>query len=133
MQRKDDQNESQQFLLLFHNSHGKQVGADLFELRGEHYLLVVDYFSRFPEVIKLAFTTSISITAMLKTIFSRHGIPEIVHSNNGSQFTSSEVAQLGILTHHQQLSLPSKYGEVEHMVQTIKGILKSLVILISLF
>ena len=89
----------------------QQVGADLFELRGEHYLLVVDYFSRFPEVIKLTSTTSTSIIAMLKTIFSRHGIPEIVRSDNGPQFASSEFAVLQVVqirTHYQQPSLPSK-------------------------
>ena len=26
------------------------VGTDLFELEGKHYLLTVDYFSRYPEV-----------------------------------------------------------------------------------
>ena len=29
------------------------VGTDLFELKGAHYLLAVDYFSRYPELIKL--------------------------------------------------------------------------------
>ena len=28
------------------------VASDLFKLKGEHYLLVVDYFSHYPEVIK---------------------------------------------------------------------------------
>ena len=37
------------------------VGTDLFELKGTHYLLVVDYFSRYPEVIKITSTTSVSI------------------------------------------------------------------------
>ena len=82
----------------------QQVGADVFELRGEHYLLVVDYFSRFPEVIKLTSTTSTSITAMLKTLFSHHGIPEIACSDNGPQFASSKFAVLQVVqirTHHQ--------------------------------
>ena len=34
------------------------VGTDLFELNREQYLLVVDYFSRYPEFVKLASTTS---------------------------------------------------------------------------
>ena len=29
------------------------VGTDLFEVDGVHYLLIVDYFSRYPEVIQL--------------------------------------------------------------------------------
>ena len=47
------------------------VASDLFELKEEHYLLVVDYFSRYPEVIKLSSTTSSNIIALLKTIFAR--------------------------------------------------------------
>ena len=71
----------------------QQVGTDLFELKGQHYLLVVDYFSRFPEVIKLASTTCIHVIVMFKAIFSCHGIPEIVRSDNGPQFSSSEFEQ----------------------------------------
>ena len=29
------------------------MGSDLFEFKGTHYLLVVDYFSQYPEVVKL--------------------------------------------------------------------------------
>ena len=35
------------------------VGSDLFWLKGEQYLLVVDYFSRFPEVVKMSSTVSV--------------------------------------------------------------------------
>ncbi len=34
------------------------VGSDLFEINSEHYLIVVDYNSRYPEVIRLSTTTS---------------------------------------------------------------------------
>ena len=59
------------------------VGTDLFELKGVHYLLVVDYFSRYPEMIKVISTTSVAIITVLKSIFSRHGIPEVLRSDNG--------------------------------------------------
>ena len=47
----------------------EKVGADLFEFDKTSYLIVVDYFSRFPEVIKLTSTTSKSIITALKSIF----------------------------------------------------------------
>ena len=39
----------------------EKVGADLFEFRCSTYLVVIDYFSRYPEVLKLTSTTSMSI------------------------------------------------------------------------
>ena len=50
------------------------VDTDLFKLKGTHYLLVVDYFSQYPEVIKLTSTTLVSTISVLKSIFSHHGI-----------------------------------------------------------
>ena len=66
------------------------VGTDLFELNKENYMLVVDYFSRYPEVIQLKSTTSHNVIAVLKSVFSRHGIPEILNSDNGPQYSSAE-------------------------------------------
>lgn len=68
------------------------VGTDLFELiiNKANYLLVVDYFSRYPEVLQLTSTTSASVISALKSVFSRHGIPEIIQSDNGSQYSSAE-------------------------------------------
>lgn len=58
------------------------VGSDLFELESEQYL-IVDYFSRYPEIAKLNSTMSAAIISQLKSIFARHGIPEVVRSDNG--------------------------------------------------
>ena len=68
------------------------VGTDLFELEGKHYLLIIDYFSRYPEVIKMSATTSMSTIADLKNVFSRHGMLEVVRSDNGPQYSSQEFA-----------------------------------------
>ena len=47
----------------------KQVAADMFDLKGATYLLVVDYYSRYPEIQKLTSTVSASMVTALKTIF----------------------------------------------------------------
>ena len=54
--------------------HGRKLG--------QTYLLVNDYFSHFPEVIRLTTTTSSKIITSLKSLFTRHGIPEEVISDN---------------------------------------------------
>ena len=66
----------------------QQVATDLFQLKGADYLVIVDYFSRYPEVHKLTRTTSQSVINSLKTVFARHGIPETLRTDNGPQFSS---------------------------------------------
>ena len=68
----------------------QRVGSDLFQLHRHTYLLVVDYYSRYPEVIKLTSTTSQSIITSLSSIFARHGIPEELISDNGPQYSSQD-------------------------------------------
>ena len=43
------------------------VGTDLFELKKSNYLLVVDYFSKYPEVLQLTSTTSVRVIFALKS------------------------------------------------------------------
>ena len=66
----------------------EKIGTDLFELKGKSYLLLVDYFSRYIEVIKLSSTTTNSVVAAMKPIFARYGIPDIVILDNGPQYSS---------------------------------------------
>ena len=65
---------------------------------------------------------------MLKSIFSRHGIPEIVRSDNGPQFASKEFKQFAKEYGLQQVTssphYPQSNGAVERKVQTVKGMLK---------
>ena len=68
------------------------IATDLFEIDGTHYLLVVDFFSRCPEIKKLSSTTSTSVINSLKGIFSTHGILEVLQSDNGPQYSSREFA-----------------------------------------
>ena len=56
-------------------------------------MVVVDAFSKFPEVVKMTNTTTHTTIAELHNIFSTHGLPEIPVSDNGAQFTSRDFAQ----------------------------------------
>ena len=53
------------------------------------YLLVVDYYSCYIEVAKLSSTTFPAVINHLKSIFARHGIPEVVRSDNGQQYSTN--------------------------------------------
>ena len=68
----------------------QKVGTDLFEWKGQEFVLVVDYFSRYCEIGVLRKSTSQEVINHLKAIFARHGIPETVISDNGPQYSSAE-------------------------------------------
>ena len=54
----------------------QKVASDLFVWNGVHYLLVIDYFSRYMEIAKLSGESSANAIKHLKSIFARHGIPQ---------------------------------------------------------
>ncbi|XP_064462310.1 uncharacterized protein K02A2.6-like [Ornithodoros turicata] len=66
------------------------VGMELFYANRQNYLVFVDYFSKFFETSHLKTTTAADIIAELRPMFARFGIPEVVRSDNGPQFTSAE-------------------------------------------
>lgn len=66
------------------------VAVDLFSAKRSEYMVVIDYFSRFPEVNMLHSTTSSAIITHIKNIFARYGVPRILRSDNGPQFNSTD-------------------------------------------
>ena len=68
----------------------EKIGVDLFELNKCNYLVTVDYFSNFWEIDPLTSITTAAIVRKLKGHFARHGIPLVLVSDNGLQFSSQE-------------------------------------------
>ena len=60
---------------------------------GRTFLIVVDAHSKWPEVITMSSTTSLSTIEVMRSLFSRYGLPEQFVSDNGTQFTSEEFTQ----------------------------------------
>ena len=90
---------------------------------------MVDYFSRYPEVYKLQSTTSLSVINALKSTFVRHGIPETLRIDNGSQFSSQEFTVFankhGFTHMTSSPHFPTSNGQAERAVQTVKSLLKN--------
>ncbi|UYV67682.1 K02A2.6-like [Cordylochernes scorpioides] len=105
----------------------EKVGIDHFYLKGKYYLLIADYYSRFPELALLEDQTTHSTILHCKSIFARHGIPEEVKSDNGPQFGlefKKFAKEYGF--HHITSSprFPQSNGFIESMVKNIKNQLK---------
>ena len=99
-------------------------------LLGRMWLIVVDAYSKYPEVVHMAHATSSATIQALRTIFCRFGLPVQLVSDNGVQFTEGEfqdfcrkngITHFRIAPYH-----PASNGEAERFVQTFKrAILKT--------
>ncbi|XP_037558085.1 uncharacterized protein LOC119435243 [Dermacentor silvarum] len=106
----------------------EEVGVDLFHLNGQDYVLLVDYRSRFPEVISLRSTSAPAVINVIKSVFARHGTPRLVRSDNGPQFAAREFSAFadsyGFRYVTSSPHFPQFNGEVEWMVRTVKDLLR---------
>ena len=107
----------------------EKVATDLFQHNGSTYLLAVDYFSRYPEVIKLNSITSQAVISSLKSIFTHHGIPTVLVSDNGPQFDSRDMKEFASTYGFQHITsspyYPQSNGLAERMVKTVKSLLRN--------
>ena len=88
------------------------------------FLIVIDSFSKWPEVIVMKSTTAKKTIDELRCLFSRWGIPEQIVSDNSPQFKCDEFKQFlsknGITHLTTAPYLPAANGQAETFVQTIK-------------
>ena len=106
----------------------ERVGMDLFEFNGRLYLVIVDYYSRWIEFRKLTSLTSEHTIVVMKEVFATHGIPDVIMSDNGPQFSAEAFAQFaksyGFTHTTSSPRYPQANGEAERAVRTLKEILK---------
>jgi len=109
----------------------QKVGMDLFKLEGKWYLVLMDYFSRYPEVTELSNMTAALVINRCKSFFARHGIPEEVRSDCGSQFKELEKSEFqkfakeyGFIHRTSSPRYPQSNGFAEAAVKTVKTLIK---------
>ena len=90
---------------------------------GENLLVIVDYYSRFFEVVIMPSVTSEKIIRALIPIFARYGYPFSMKLDNGSQFQSKEfksfLMEHGIKHYISPPLWPQANGEVERQNRTL--------------
>ena len=106
----------------------QKVASDLFEWKQKTFLIIVNYYSRYVEIARLSNATAEEVVNHTKSIFARHGIPEVVISDNGPQYTSETYAEFAKRYQFQHVTsspyYPQSNGEVERAVKTVKNMLK---------
>ena len=104
-----------------------KVGGDLFEIEGQTFMILVDYYSGFFEIDSLKQTKSKNIIRCCKTQFARYGIPDVLITDNGPQFSSVEFQNFSsdYQFEHKTSSphYPQSNGMAEKAVQTAKRLL----------
>ena len=104
-----------------------KLGTDSFEFANKPYLVVVDYFSKYPEVCRLENKTASCVISHLKSMFARYGIPDEVIADN-MPFGSAEMRQFAsqrdfkITTSSPEY--PASNGQSERMVGIVKQLMR---------
>ena len=97
---------------------------------GKMFLVVIDAQSKWLDVQIVSSTSAECTISKLRSIFTVHGLPEQIVSDNGSGFTSHEFRQFlasnGIQLIHTSPYHPSSNGLAERAVQTFKNTVKKL-------
>ena len=95
---------------------------DLFFHNSKWYIIVTDYYSKYPWIYPLLATSSKDVISALKFCFSDFGIPEEIICDNGPQFTSREyqdfAAKYGFKLTTSSPFYPKGHGYIERQIQS---------------
>jgi transposase InsO family protein len=104
----------------------EEVSTDLFEFQGKHYAIIVDYYSRWIEVVRLTNQTGQELVKRFKPLLARFGAPTVIRSDNGPCYVSKEwkllmdeyaIRHITSSPHHHQSN-----GLAERYIETIKSL-----------
>ena len=96
---------------------------------GHMYLVVIDAYSKWPEVFIMQSTTTEKTIDVLSELFARTGLPKQIVSDNGPQFIAEEFQRFTKANGIQHIKSapyhPATNGLAERFVQTFKNGLKA--------
>ena len=105
----------------------EKIAMDIFQYKRHDYLVIIDYYSRWIEIKQLTSLTSDCVITRLKAVFTTHGIPDVVVSDNGRQFVSDEFRKFAkswcFAQHTTNPYSPQENGMAERAAQTANRLL----------
>ena len=105
------------------------IGTDLLTLNGDEYLLMCDYYSKFPVIKKIPSgqSTGQTVVNLTKCVMSEQGVPEVIISDNGPQYDYQSYKQLSQEWGFKNITFSPRYpqsnGFIERQVHTVKNTL----------
>ena len=105
------------------------IGTDIFTLEGSEYIVVADYYSKYPFVRQIpgGQSNSKTVIKIMKQIFSEQGIPKVVRSDNGPHYNSQAFEAFARDFGFQHITssphYPRSNGFIESQVKSVKTIL----------
>ena len=97
----------------------------------EHILTCIDIATRWPEAVAIKSTTIQTVISKLKEIFARQGMPGVLVSDNGPQFSSRMFKDFcrreGIKHVTAAPYCPQSNGIVERFHKTLKGMIAKVI------
>nr|XP_022903876.1 uncharacterized protein K02A2.6-like [Onthophagus taurus] len=114
----------------------QKIAMDILDFAGKSYLCVVDYYSKWLDILPLQSKTAIDVIKKLKPLFSTHGIPNVVIADNISfgtyefrKFVENYDFTIRITSPHYSRS----NGLAERFVQIAKNIIRKEVNCLQLY
>ena len=105
------------------------VSSDKFEYQDKHHLITVDSYSGWYEINYLKDIRSATVIAKLQKIFSTHGSPYKLTTDNGRQYTSKQFQQFVCDWDIQHITssptYPQSNGLAERAVWSAKELLEN--------
>jgi transposase InsO family protein len=96
---------------------------------GDMLFVVIDEYSRYPEVEIVSSTSANTVIPKLDRILSTHGIPREIKSDNGPPFQGHSFAQFAQYMgfHHRKITpeWPKANSEAERFMRTIQKTLRA--------
>ena len=103
-----------------------KLASDIFDIKGQSYIVIADYYSRFPYVKQLSNITSKRIINVFKPLFADHGFCDILVTDNGPSYVSKEfttfLEDCSIRHITSSPMYPQSNGFAESMVKVMKNL-----------
>ena len=93
---------------------------------GEYCLVIIDEYSRYPEIKIVRSTSASTNIPKFKEIFANHGVPQVLKSDNGPPFNSEEFQKFSEEQgfYHRRITpeYPEENGDVENFMRNINRV-----------
>ncbi|CAK1598335.1 unnamed protein product [Parnassius mnemosyne] len=101
----------------------QEIFIDLFNIKGKHYLSLIDEFSKLGQAIEIANRSTPEVVRALMKYFSFYGMPKKISSDPGSEFNNKLIKEFlslhKIEQHIGTPNSPNSVGLIERLHSTI--------------